>query len=168
LSRIERDAEQKAIERRPTPIQHLLQSAIQACEVPAQTKSIRIELSCGENLMADVNAQMLEQAVINLIDNAIKYSEEARTVQVHATKESKDLVIRVADQGSGISKEHHDRIFERFYRVDRGRSRAMGGTGLGLAIVKHIALAHGGKVAVESEPGKGSIFAIYIPSESDH
>ncbi|MEW5995262.1 MAG: ATP-binding protein, partial [Candidatus Zixiibacteriota bacterium] len=110
-----------------------------------------------------VNPPMMEQAVINLIDTALKYSESGRVVDVSAVDADGELTIVVTDKGCGIPPEHQPRIFERFYRVDKGRSRELGGTGLGLAIVKHIALAHGGKVAVESEPGKGSSFIIRLP-----
>jgi two-component system phosphate regulon sensor histidine kinase PhoR len=109
----------------------------------------------------------LEQAVINLIDNAIKYSGSHSEVQVKVGLENEEIRITVIDQGSGIDKKHLPRIFERFYRVDKARSRDVGGTGLGLAIVKHIAIAHGGSVSVESTPGKGSVFTIHLPVRND-
>jgi len=84
---------------------------------------------------------------------------------VEAQETGAEIVIRVMDQGSGIPPEHLDRIFERFYRVDAGRSRKVGGTGLGLAIVKHIAQAHRGRVTVESTPGQGSIFSLHLPAD---
>jgi two-component system phosphate regulon sensor histidine kinase PhoR len=107
---------------------------------------------------------LLEQAVVNLVDNAVKYSDPGKSVDVEAALSDKGMTIRVRDEGCGIDKEHLTRIFERFYRVDKGRSREMGGTGLGLSIVKHIAQVHGGSVAVESVPGKGSLFTITLPS----
>jgi two-component system phosphate regulon sensor histidine kinase PhoR len=106
---------------------------------------------------------LLEQAVINLLNNAITYSNPQGSVHVSVAVEDAEIVIRVQDQGIGISTEHLPRLFERFYRVDKARSRKNGGTGLGLAIVKHIAQAHGGRVAVESRPGKGSLFSLHIP-----
>jgi two-component system phosphate regulon sensor histidine kinase PhoR len=106
----------------------------------------------------------LEQAVGNLLDNAIKYSGEGAHVEVVVAGSNGDgLAIQVRDAGPGIEQRHLPRIFERFYRVDQARSRAMGGTGLGLAIVKHIAQAHGGSVAVASTPGQGSVFTIRLP-----
>jgi two-component system phosphate regulon sensor histidine kinase PhoR len=105
----------------------------------------------------------LEQALVNLIDNAVKFSPANSTVRVEAQETGAEIVIRVMDQGDGIPPEHLDRIFERFYRVDAGRSRKVGGTGLGLAIVKHIAQAHRGRVTVSSTPGEGSTFSIMIP-----
>jgi signal transduction histidine kinase len=99
----------------------------------------------------------------NLLDNAIKYSPERTRIAVTAAETQDAIEIRVTDRGPGIEKPHLDRIFERFYRVDPARARALGGTGLGLAIVKHIALAHRGSVAVESTPGHGSVFTIRVP-----
>ena len=110
-----------------------------------------------------VDGALLENAVINLIDNAITYSDAGRTVAVSAERTDAGLRIAVRDEGAGIAEEHLDRIFERFYRVDKARSRRLGGTGLGLSIVKHIATAHGGQVFVESELGVGSLFQILIP-----
>ena len=107
----------------------------------------------------------LEQALINLVDNALKYSEPGGRVVV-AVAATVDGMLEwiVRDQGSGIGAEHLPRLFERFYRVDKGRSRRLGGTGLGLSIVKHIVQAHGGTVAVESTPGVGSTFRVFLPA----
>jgi two-component system phosphate regulon sensor histidine kinase PhoR len=110
-----------------------------------------------------MNSDLLEQAIVNLIDNAIKFSPENSRVDILAANSDHRLVITVTDQGVGIEKKHLPRLFERFYRVDKARSRNLGGTGLGLAIVKHIAQVHGGNVRVESKPGIGSTFSIYIP-----
>jgi len=104
----------------------------------------------------------LEQMLTNLIDNAIKFNREAGKVTVSFERSARDQIL-IADTGEGIPAQYLDRLFERFYRVDRARSRDMGGTGLGLAIVKHLARAHGGEVTVTSELGKGSIFTIELP-----
>jgi two-component system phosphate regulon sensor histidine kinase PhoR len=98
------------------------------------------------------------------VDNAIKYTNKNGKVDVIADLKGNDLIISVRDNGIGISAEHMSRLFERFYRVDKARSRKDGGTGLGLAIVKHIVGAHDGKVEVASTPGVGSTFAIIIPA----
>jgi two-component system phosphate regulon sensor histidine kinase PhoR len=129
----------------------------------AVAKGIKMDLSCSEAVVAEVNPALLEQAVVNFLENAIKYSDEGGTIQVKATRIDSETIISVTDYGCGIEKEHVPRIFERFYRVDKARSRDMGGTGLGLAIVKHIVQAHGGRVTVESAPGKGSAFTIHLP-----
>jgi len=164
LSRIEKEVEREEIILHEDHIKDVLQSAVQVCEVKATPKKIRVELSCSKNLMAKINAALLEQAIVNLLDNAIKYSDEGSIVQVQATQNESEIIISVRDQGCGLDKEHLSRIFERFYRVDKARSRQMGGTGLGLAIVKHITQAHGGQVSVESSLGEGSTFSIHIPS----
>ena len=123
-------------------------------------------LTCPDDLMGQINAALVEQAVINLLDNAIKYSESGSTVEIRACREGPELVIRVTDQGCGIEARHLPRLFERFYRVDKARSRDLGGTGLGLAIVRHIALAHRGSVSVESIVGQGSTFSLRLPAAS--
>jgi two-component system, OmpR family, phosphate regulon sensor histidine kinase PhoR len=102
---------------------------------------------------------------VNLVDNAVKYSDPGKTVTIESLKTSSEIVIKVVDQGCGIPKEHLNRVFERFYRVDKARSRKVGGTGLGLSIVRHIVNAHGGRITVESSPGRGSVFSIHLPTE---
>lgn len=162
LSRIEKDTEQGRVFLTTTRLQAVLAAAIQVCEAKAAAKNIAVNLDCPEGLRARINAPLLEQALVNLIDNAIKYSPQGSAVQVQAQGEGAEVVVRVRDQGVGIEKNQLSRIFERFYRVDAGRSRKVGGTGLGLAIVKHIAQALGGRVTVESTPGQGSIFALHL------
>jgi two-component system phosphate regulon sensor histidine kinase PhoR len=110
-----------------------------------------------------VNSQLLEQAIVNLIDNAIKYSDAGGRIVLGCEKDRGEVVISVRDEGQGIEPEHLPRLFERFYRVDKARSRNLGGTGLGLAIVKHIAQAHGGEISVESTLGSGSTFYLRLP-----
>jgi two-component system phosphate regulon sensor histidine kinase PhoR len=106
---------------------------------------------------------LMTQAIINLIDNAIHYSNKNSTVKITSKKVKNSVHIAVKDEGAGIETKHLTRLFERFYRVDKSRSRKHGGTGLGLAIVKHIANIHNGNVAVESKVGSGSTFTIMIP-----
>jgi two-component system phosphate regulon sensor histidine kinase PhoR len=114
-------------------------------------------------VLAAVNPPLLEQAVVNLVDNAVKYSPAGSSVEVALAEATDEIVISVSDHGPGVPREHLPRLFERFYRVDRARSRDLGGTGLGLAIVKHIAQAHGGRVSVDSRVGQGSTFRIHLP-----
>lgn len=162
LAQIERDRERGQIHLELTALKEPLQAAIQTCEAKADAKQITIELKCPD-ADATIDAALLEQAVVNLIDNAIKYSDAGSRIEVKVSQTSTDTVVSVRDEGCGIEEQHQARIFERFYRVDKARSRNLGGTGLGLAIVKHIAQAHGGNVSVESAPGKGSVFSIHLP-----
>ncbi len=111
-----------------------------------------------------MDLKLMTHAVGNLVDNAIKYSDKWQQITLRSYLDHGKAVIEVADQGSGIEAEHLDRIFERFYRVDRGRSRDVGGTGLGLSIVKHIARIHGIEVKVKSEPGRGTTFKLVFTS----
>lgn len=166
LSRIEKDTEQAEIQLEESRVKEALEAAVQACEVQASIKAIKIDLTCDDYLKAKINPPLVEQAVINLIDNAIKYSETGQSIEVAAAEQESEIRVSVRDHGCGISQEHLPRLFERFYRVDKGRSRELGGTGLGLAIVKHIALAHNGRVSVKSTLDKGSVFTIHLPLRS--
>lgn len=164
LSRIEQETEAGGIALSSGRIDLVLQAAVNDCADRAQQRDISVFVECPSDLMAPMNADLLEQAVANLIDNAIKYSEPGGQVWVRGYREDHLATIAVQDEGSGIAAEHHPRLFERFYRVDKARSRKLGGTGLGLAIVKHIALAHRGQVTVQSEVGQGSTFFIRLPA----
>jgi len=164
LSRIERGAEEHTIELASALLAEVLRSAVEMCEKKAADKQIAVQVQCPEDLTATINAPLLEQAVVNLVDNAVKYSESQAAVRVIGSQQPDGVAIRVEDDGCGIEARHLPRLFERFYRVDRARSRELGGTGLGLAIVKHIVAAHKGSVRVESTVGRGSVFSIHLPS----
>jgi two-component system phosphate regulon sensor histidine kinase PhoR len=146
-----------------TAIRPILESAREAILPKAQAAGSEIIVDCDESLEAKVEAGLIEQAIVNLMDNAIKYSPGGSKVEAKARAEGDSLLLEVRDQGIGIPAADLPRVFERFYRVDKARSRDMGGTGLGLAIVRHIAMAHGGSVSVESWEGEGSTFRIRIP-----
>jgi two-component system, OmpR family, phosphate regulon sensor histidine kinase PhoR len=163
LSKIEQSEDAAAIVLEPNLLRGVLESAANTCQAPARERNIELVLDCNEQLTARINPLLLEQAVVNLLDNAIKYSEPGRDVRLTAGESNGEVKIRVADRGNGIAREHLSRIFERFYRVDRARSRKLGGTGLGLAIVKHIVQAHHGRVTVDSTLGVGSTFTIHLP-----
>ncbi len=163
LSRIELESEKAEIKLEDDRIVKVLRAAVELCETKAAKKKIGIDLVCGEEITARINPPLLEQAVVNLIDNAITYSPPRSEIRVEVNQKGNDTIINVIDQGCGIAEEHLPRLFERFYRVDRARSRKLGGTGLGLAIVKHIIQAHGGRVTVESTPGEGSVFQVHLP-----
>jgi two-component system phosphate regulon sensor histidine kinase PhoR len=164
LSQLEQDAEKVEIVIAESGLKPVLEMAIQACASKATEKKVHVDLNCPESVTARINPQLLEQAVINLVDNAIKYSLTSTQVRVNVSAGEEGITVAVADEGRGIEKEHIPRLYERFYRVDSDRSRAMGGTGLGLAIVKHIAQVHGGSVSVDSSIGKGSTFRIHLPA----
>lgn len=145
----------------------LLRSVAEDYEFKASEKKITVNIKCDEKLTADINKHLLEQAIGNLVDNAIKYSDKKSEIEIGAYENEAELCIYVKDEGYGISDDHMPRLFERFYRVDKGRSREEGGTGLGLAIVKHIINTMNGIIDVDSKPGKGSKFTVKIPQKND-
>ena len=133
-------------------------------EDTAKKKNIALSLDADEELYIEANKDHVRQLLINLIENAIKYTLDNGSVAVSVKLEDEDKVVfRVKDTGIGIAQEHIPRLFERFYRVDKGRSRNMGGTGLGLAIVKHIVMDMGGKIDVQSELNVGTEFIVTLP-----
>jgi two-component system phosphate regulon sensor histidine kinase PhoR len=147
-------------------IAQLIGEAVSSVEPQAKRKKIEIKTDCPGNLKYSLYGSFIVQALINLIDNAVKYSPPESKVWITAQDSDGELVLQVRDKGIGIPSEHLERIFERFYRVDRSRSREAGGTGLGLSIVRHIALLHKGKVEAESHAGEGSVFRIRIPDQN--
>ena len=163
LAKIEQREGASDLETQRHPLLGVLLAAADFCQTAAEHCSVTIRVDCDGELSALLNAPLMEQAVINLLDNAVKYSDEGGVVTVRACSEGDEVLITVEDHGSGIAAEHLPRLFERFYRVDKARSRKLGGTGLGLAIVKHVVLAHGGRVSVQSTPGEGSTFRVHLP-----
>ena len=166
LSKIEAEAKRGAIPLTTGPLRPVLESAVQTCQLQAEQAGITVVIDCPEEILAEMNATLLEQAVLNLLVNAITYSRQGGEVRVEAAvgqaAQADKVRIVVRDNGIGIAKEHLPRLFERFYRSDKARSRAHGGSGLGLAIVKHIAEAHEGVVEAKSMEGKGSEFTLII------
>ena len=163
LSLIEQKTDKKEILLENRQLLPVLQSARQVCQPMADEKGIQILLSCEETLSINLNAAMIEQAFVNLLDNAVKYSGPGGSVDIAVQQTGTEVAVSFRDHGIGIAPEHLPRLFERFYRADPSRSRKLGGTGLGLAIVKHIVTAHGGRTTVESAPGKGSEFVVHLP-----
>jgi two-component system phosphate regulon sensor histidine kinase PhoR len=164
LSKIEQQDERSEVHLEESSIKKTILSAIQICREKADAKHITVDLLCAEDMSAQVDSRLMAQAMVNLLDNAINYSGEKSHIEISASLKGKELIVSVQDHGIGIPKKHLSRLFERFYRVDKARSRNLGGTGLGLAIVKHIAHAHGGRVSVESIPDKGSTFSLHLPT----
>ncbi|MBW2181720.1 MAG: PAS domain-containing protein [Deltaproteobacteria bacterium] len=163
LSQIEQIEDKNQLTLIETDLADVITNAVQACTEKANEKDITIEKNQRSETTIKADPQLIEQAMINLIDNAIKYSHEKSHIIVESQTGESEAILKVSDNGPGIAQEHLNRLFERFYRVDKGRSRKLGGTGLGLAIVKHIVMAHNGRINVESQLEKGSTFSISLP-----
>ncbi len=164
ISRTERHEERGEIDLETGLVEQVVETAVEMCRARAEEKDIHLVAECDENLRAELNPPLLEQAVFNLLDNAVRYSPPESTVHVEAGRRDEEIAVSVRDEGPGIEPEHLPRLFERFYRVEKGRERSSGGTGLGLAIVKHIVRNHHGRVEVDSTPGEGSTFTIILPA----
>ncbi len=183
LSRIESGA--LPLEIGVYPMQEMINSVVGQIRPLAKEKTLTIEINIKENVQVQCDHKLIEQALFNLLDNAVKYTPEEgkiwiqtrdfkhvendreyrlnRPGEMESQTRTRRIALEVKDTGIGVPLSDMDRIFERFYRVDKGRSRAMGGTGLGLSIVRHIMDAHGERVYVESEQGKGSTFGLTLP-----
>ncbi|HEU0172990.1 MAG TPA: ATP-binding protein [Blastocatellia bacterium] len=161
LSAIESGAVSLSIER--LPLRRVVGDVFNGLSHRAAKHGVSLHNQVAEDFYVDADRRRLDQILINLVDNAIKFNHPGGAVNVVAVDSDGSQTIKVSDTGPGIPPEHLPRVFERFYRVDKARSREAGGTGLGLAIVKHLALAHGGEAYVASEVGTGSEFAIKLP-----
>ena len=146
----------------PVDLYGLVDEVCASLAVKASAQKVMLRNDVPPEVIVNADERRLEQMLTNLIDNGIKFSGENGTVTISHEGGRRDRIL-VQDDGDGIPSQHLERLFERFYRVDRARSRDMGGTGLGLAIVKHLALLHGGEVTVASELGKGTTFTIHLP-----
>jgi heavy metal sensor kinase len=160
------ETEEHEIRRAPVRLQPLVRELLEDSEIIALKKRIRVTLADDEDLVVEGDALRLRQLFLNLVDNAVKYTPEEGSVTISLRREKEWAVVSVRDTGIGIEPEDLEKIFDRFYRVDKGRSRDMGGSGLGLSISRWIADLHGGRIDVASEPGKGSEFAVRLPLAS--
>ena len=165
LSRI--DSESMEMKTEPVDMSALTTEVIHLLRPVAEKRGQRIESAIASDLMMDGDRDRLYQILYNLTDNAIKYTPEGGHIGIMLTEENGSLVWRVRDDGIGIPEEDQKHIFERFYRVDKARSRETGGTGLGLSIVKQLVAAHGGTISVYSETGKGTEFTVVLPREGE-
>ncbi|HEV8543007.1 MAG TPA: ATP-binding protein [Verrucomicrobiae bacterium] len=155
------------IHRQVSPIHPIVERVIEELQPAARQKNICLSNEVDPQLLANTDADRMQQVLYNLIDNAIKYGRPGGNVRVSAISTEEAVQVVVEDDGPGIPEDAQERIFERFFRVDRARSREAGGTGLGLAIVKHIVQSHGGKVWVESELENGSTFYFTLPHSTN-
>ena len=166
LSRLDERGIEGEVPMEETPVLGALERAVELNQVDAKEYGVQVAVDCSDRLVAWHNPNLLEQALSNLVSNAVKYSPAGSVVTVTAAPSGERVEIRVSDKGKGIAPEHLQRLFERFYRVDKGRSRQEGGTGLGLAIVKHVAQVMDGSVEVSSREGEGSTFSLFLPARS--
>jgi len=150
------------LRRTSVKLRDLVAEVTSALSAKATEHHLTLVNEVDSSVVVKADARRLERMLTNLVDNGIKFGGDDATVKIRYESDSRDKII-VEDDGEGIPSQHLERLFERFYRVDRARSRDMGGTGLGLAIVKHLALLHGGEVTVSSELGKGTTFTIHLP-----
>ena len=159
---------QEAPDRETVPVAMIIDQALDRARPGADAAGVPLAAAEVPAVLAlRCDRRQVVSAVTNLLDNAVKYSEPGARVSVSAAALADDWIeIAVSDEGIGIPSRDLERIFERFYRVDRARSRATGGTGLGLSIVRHVAQAHGGEVVVESTEGVGSTFRLRVPAQS--
>ena len=159
------DEESVELEKQEVNLYELTREVVSRLAPQAAQKNIRMELT-GEPVKYNGIRQILDEMIYNICENAIKYNNDNGRVSIWVGDTLEGAKISVSDTGIGIPKEHQERIFERFYRVDKSHSKERGGTGLGLSIVKHGAILHGAKVIVDSEPGKGTRMEIHFPKEA--
>lgn len=157
------DAEKVALECKPTPLGRVIDEMAEEARILAETKRLRVEVRNGSDAVVQADEMRLKQLLLNLIDNAVKYTPAGGTISLGCHARDGRVELTVADTGVGIEARDCDRIFHRFYRVDSARSYQDGGYGLGLSICKWIAEAHNGTIRVESSPGKGSAFYVSLP-----
>ncbi len=167
LSEIE--SKNKTIEEEKIDVVESIDQIMNVLSQLAKKKNINIKIDIDQGIpYITGNSGWFKQMLINLIDNSIKYTKEGGSVEISVYDDGKNMYINISDTGIGIDKEHLDRLFERFYRVDKSRNRDIGGTGLGLAIVKHIVLSFDGKISIKSEVGKGTSFFIELPLNKEN
>jgi two-component system phosphate regulon sensor histidine kinase PhoR len=165
LSRL--DAGQYRLAVGPVPVRHVTEQSLSAVETQAHKRGVTVELAVPDTLAVKADPNALDQVLVNLIDNGVKYTSAEGHVWVEARDLGDSVRIEVRDDGPGIAEKHRERLFQRFYRADASRSREAGGTGLGLAIVKHLVESMGGEVGVEPNAPRGSIFWLRLPRAAE-
>ncbi len=160
LSRLENTPKNELLKTNQLRVKELFQSAIELCQERAEKKNLKIKIKASSPVVIEADQSLMLQALVNLIDNAIKYSGDGKKISLIAEQKGKITSLIVSDQGPGIPEHHFPRLFERFYRTDKSRSRQKGGTGLGLAIVKHIVQTHDANIEVKNNDKAGCRFII--------
>lgn len=163
LSSLEAEGDSENIERIIQNIAKSVHTAMELCSERAKAKNISLIANLDENLSMPMHSQLFEQALVNIIDNGIKYSDEGKNIHIDLKLHQNNIELRIVDQGLGIPEKYIGRIFERFYRADKGRSRKAGGTGLGLSIVKHVVKVHKGRIDLRSQESVGTEFLLRFP-----
>ena len=156
-------AESQTPEREPFALTTLIRDVIERSNAQAEKSGLQLSYTGSQHIEVNANRDQIEQVLVNLVDNAIKYTQSGGKITVWTETRDGQASVHIKDTGIGVLSQDLSRLFERFYRVDKARSRQSGGTGLGLSIVKHIVEMHGGSVQVQSEYGKGSTFAFTLP-----
>jgi two-component system phosphate regulon sensor histidine kinase PhoR len=166
LSLSQLESRTEPLVRSPVGLKSVIESVVASLQPGIDRRRLTLSLECPGELTVNADPDRLRQVFVNLIDNAIKYNKDGGTISISAMQDNAKVTFTVADAGIGIPQQDLPRVFERFYRVDKARSRELGGTGLGLSIVKHIVETHGGAVSVKSELGQGSAFSFTLPLRS--
>lgn len=164
LSDIENRRDSEGIE---FNVKTAVENTVETLKPISEVKAVEIILELDEEINIAGSADRFKQMMVNLIENAVKYSDEGGRIWVKAVNNEENITVSVRDEGMGIAPEHHERLFERFYRVDKSRSKKAGGTGLGLSIVKHIAVLFGASLKVESQVGEGTEFFVIFDKEDE-
>lgn len=164
ISTIEKNIESEKLLFKKIEVKKVIESSLLLCKEKIESKNIKIEFECEDSIFFNVNELLMQQAIINLLNNAIHYSNEKTLITINTKTKNNEIKINITDQGCGIKEEDIPNIFERFYRADKSRSRKTGGTGLGLSIVKTIIEIHDGYITVDSTYQEGSTFTIHLKS----
>ena len=162
LSKIESQEDDNSIELMPTPLSQIIDGSVDDLNTLTSKNNNKILVVCNESIMVNADPQLLREAIINLLENAVKYGTTGTDIKINVDQ-TETTNIQVINEGEVIPDKHRDRIFQRFYRIDKSRDREAGGTGLGLAIVKHISLVHGGEVGVSFSDNSETCFTISLP-----
>jgi signal transduction histidine kinase len=157
------DAGTVRLSREPVYLGQLVREVVASLAILAEERRLRFDIDAPDEVSIKADRLVLREAFTNVVDNAIKYGPQGSTVDIRLRVDTQQAVLTIADQGPGIAAEHRERIFDRFFRADEGRSRDLGGTGLGLAIAKWAVEVNGGRISVESGVESGSVFRIVLP-----